>query len=142
MDSAVATNRKAATVGFMSAGVLTGIALKVLVDSAAAITTGGLGQFFAMDLFRHGLPVAGGLAVFVALQANAAIRAWGDEVVTELRKVVWPSREDTTRMTIVTCIMLVISGIALGALDLVSGKVVEWLVNLDVVRFFSRIFGA
>ncbi len=142
MDSAVATNRKAATVGFMSAGVLVGIALKVLVDSAAAITTGGLGQFLAQDFFRHGLPVVGGLAVFVALQANASIRTWGDEVVTELRKVVWPSREDTTRMTIVTCIMLVLSGIALGALDLVSGKMVEWLVNLDIVRFFSRIFGA
>ena len=63
------------------------------------------------------------------------------EVVTELRKVVWPSREDTTRMTIVTCIMLIISGIALGALDMVSGKLIEWLVNLDIVRFFSRIFG-
>ncbi len=53
MDSAVATNRKAATVGFMSAGVLVGIALKVLVDSAAAITTGGLGQFLAQDFFLN-----------------------------------------------------------------------------------------
>jgi hypothetical protein len=37
--------------------------------------------------------------------------------------------------------MLIISGIALGALDMVSGKLIEWLVNLDIVRFFSRIFG-
>lgn len=141
MDSAVAANRKAATVGFMSAGVLIGITVKVLVDSGAAVSTGALGRFFAYDFVRHGLPVVFGLATFALLQANAAVRVWGDEVVTELRKVVWPSREDTTRMTIVTCIMLIISGIALGALDMVSGKLIEWLVNLDIVRFFSRIFG-
>jgi preprotein translocase subunit SecE len=142
MDSAVATNRKAATVGFMSAGVLSGIAVKVLVDSVAAVSTGAVGRVFADDRFRHVVPVVLGVLVFAVLQSKASVRAWGDEVASELRKVVWPSREDTTRMTIVTCIMLILSGIALGALDLFTGKLVEWLVNLDIVRFFSRIFGA
>ncbi len=134
MENAVATNRKVATVAFMAAGVLAGIALKVLLDASAAIATGALGRALATDFVRHGVPVISGFALFLALQLNAGVRTWGDEVVTELRKVVWPSREDTIRMTIVTCIMLILSGAALGLLDVFSGKLIEWLLN-------NKIFG-
>lgn len=132
MENAVATNRKVATVGFMAAGVLIGIALKVLLDASAAVATGALGRALATDFVRHAVPVLAGFAVFLALQLNAGIRTWGDEVVTELRKVVWPSREDTIRMTIVTCIMLILSGAALGLLDVFSGKLIEWLLNKNI----------
>lgn len=137
MDSAVANNKKAATVGFMLAGILVGIGVKVLLDSVAAVATGSVGRFFAMDLVRHGLPVVTGLLSFVVLQANGAIREWGDEVVSELRKIVWPSREHTVRMTIFVCIMLMISGAALGLLDVVSGKLIQWLLSKNLFGILS-----
>ncbi len=137
MENTAATNRKVATVAFMAAGVLVGIALKVLLDASAAIATGTLGRMLATDFVRHGVPVLAGLGVFVLLQVNAGVRTWGDEVVSELRKVVWPSREDTIRMTIVTCIMLILSGAALGLLDVFSGKLIEWLINKNLFGFLA-----
>ena len=137
MDSAIATNRKVATVSFMAAGLLMGITAKVLLDASAAIATGGFGRVLATDLVRHGVPVLVGFLVFAVLQANASVRAWGDEVVGELRKVVWPSQEDTIRMTLVTCIMLILSGAALGLLDVFSGKLIEWLLNKNLFGFLS-----
>lgn len=139
MESAVATdratNRKVVTVGLMAGGILIGIGVKVLLDSAAAIATGSIGRFFAMDFVHHGVPVLSGLAFFAFLQFNETVRTWGDEVVSELRKIVWPSREDTMRMTMVVCIMLVLSGLALGVLDLFSGKLLKWLLGLNIFGF-------
>ena len=137
MDSAVAANKKAATVGFMIAGILIGIATKVLLDSIGAIATGAVGRFVTLDLVRHGVPVLAGLGSFVALQANAAVRVWGDEVVSELKKIVWPSREHTVRMTLFVCIMLVLSGAALGLLDVVSGKLIQWLLSKNLFGLLS-----
>ena len=137
MENAVATNRKISTVAFMATGVLVGIAVKVLLDASAAIATGSIGRVLSTDFVHHGVPVIVGFVVFAALQANAGVRSWGDEVVTELRKVVWPSREDTIRMTLVTCIMLILSGAALGLLDVMSGKLIEWLLNKNLFGFLA-----
>lgn len=137
MESAVATNRKMATVAFLGAGILIGVAIKVLLDASAAIATGAFGRVLASDFVHHGVPVISAVVVFIVLQANAGVRAWGDEVVGELRKVVWPSREDTVRMTIVTCVMLILSGAALGLLDVFSGKLIEWLLSKNIFGFLG-----
>jgi preprotein translocase subunit SecE len=39
------------------------------------------------------------------------------DVIAELRKVTWPSRRDTTRLTIMVIIVCFAVGIFLGALD-------------------------
>ncbi len=137
MENAVATNRKTATVAFMAAGILVGVAVKVLLDTAAAIATGAVGRALASDFVHHGIPVLAAVIFFGVLQANAGVRLWGDEVVSELRKVVWPSREDTIRMTFVTCVMLILSGAALGLLDVFSGKLVEWLLSKNILGFLG-----
>ena len=137
MENAIATNRKTATVAFMGAGILTGVAVKVLLDASAAIATGALGRALASDIVHHGVPVLSAVLMFVVLQANAGVRSWGDEVVSELRKVVWPSQEDTIRMTLVTCVMLILSGIMLGLLDLFSGKLIEWLLSKNIFGFLG-----
>jgi len=40
------------------------------------------------------------------------------EIVSELRKVVWPTREEATRLTIMVIFISVAVGIALGLLDI------------------------
>jgi preprotein translocase subunit SecE len=39
------------------------------------------------------------------------------EIIAELRKVVWPTRQETIRLTIMVLIVCLIVGIILGALD-------------------------
>jgi preprotein translocase subunit SecE len=132
METATDLNAKFVTVGFLGAGVLVGIGASVLFEAGAAIATGRLGQFFGNETVSHGLPVLLGLLTFAALQMRPDAKIWGDEVVTELRRVVWPSRPDTTRMTIFVCVMLLLSGAALGLLDVVSGTLVEWLLKQNI----------
>ena len=45
------------------------------------------------------------------------------ETVGELRKSVWPSREETTRLTVVVIILATAAGFFLGGLDRVFAEV-------------------
>jgi preprotein translocase SecE subunit len=47
------------------------------------------------------------------------------DIATELRKVVWPSREDTIYLTVVVVIVTLIIGAILGAIDIGFG----WLID-------------
>ena len=49
------------------------------------------------------------------------------DIVSELRKVTWPSLAETRYLTIVVAIVAIIIGMFLGALDLVFGWVIEQL---------------
>lgn len=49
------------------------------------------------------------------------------DVIAELRKVTWPSRRDTIRLTIMVIIVCAIVGIFLGALDLGFSELVARL---------------
>ena len=130
-------NSKIVTVCFMLTAILIGIVVAVSMETASAIGTGAFGRFVSDPLVRHGLPVVVGLIVFVALQANAKVRSWADDVVGEIRRIVWPSRKDTVSMTVVVCVMLLFSGLALGLLDVVSGKFIDWLLHRNIVGLFS-----
>lgn len=136
-NSGTSLNNKIITISFLVGSILIGLVVSVLVDTLAAVTTGGVGRFFAQDFVRHGLPVIVGLIVFFVLEFNKSVMAWADEVVTEIRRVVWPSRKDTTSMTIVVCVMLAISGIVFGLLDVVSGSVIGWLLQRNIMGLFS-----
>jgi len=81
------------------------------------------------DLIRHGVPLAFGLVVFSVLQFNPRLLAWADEVVAEIRKIVWPSRKDTVAMTIVVVVMVMISSVIIVSFDFVSGYVINLLVK-------------
>lgn len=50
---------------------------------------------------------------------------WIMDIVTELRKVVWPTRHDTIRLTVVVVIIAGVIGAALGGIDLGFAWIVE-----------------
>jgi preprotein translocase subunit SecE len=50
------------------------------------------------------------------------------EVVNELRKVTWPTREETTRLTIVVIAVAASIGAALGLLDLLFAGLLDLLL--------------
>ena len=126
------TNGKIITVSFMTLGILVGVTVSVFLETLVGITTGSINRAFANDWVRHGVPVIAGFSVFFGAQFNPKVMSWADEVTSELRRIVWPSRKDTTAMTVVVCIMLLISGLLLGLLDMVSGSFIDWLVHVNV----------
>ena len=55
---------------------------------------------------------------------------WIADIISELRKVVWPSRQDTMHLTVVVLIVSIVIGAALGGLDLGFA----WLVEHVLLR--------
>ncbi|MCB0419471.1 MAG: preprotein translocase subunit SecE [Bdellovibrionales bacterium] len=122
-------NKKIITVSFAAAAALTAVVIRVLMQTTAA-SFGAVQRLWAQEWFQHGIPVAIALVLFFFLQFNKKILVWADEVVSELLKVVWPSRKDTTAMTIVTCVMLMISASLLFVFDIVSRNITQMLFAL------------
>jgi preprotein translocase subunit SecE len=51
------------------------------------------------------------------------------DVVGELRKVTWPTREEATRLTILVIVLSIIMGILLGAVDLVFSSLMTRILG-------------
>jgi preprotein translocase subunit SecE len=50
---------------------------------------------------------------------------WMSEILSELRKVTWPTREETAYLTMVVIVVAIAVGIALGAIDVFF----NWLID-------------
>ena len=80
-----------------------------------------------------------GLMIVLGLLAGAAVFAFTakgrlameflSESRFELRKVVWPTREETLRSTGVIAIVVIIISLLLGLIDLIVSTVVRWLLG-------------
>jgi len=121
-------NKKILTVSFVVVGLLVAFSAGMLIDTFSG-SWAVIAQMANNDLIHHGLPIILGMIAFGCLQFNTKVVQFFDEVVVELRKVVWPSRKDTVAMTIVVCIMLVVSGFLLGIFDFLSSRLVNLLVQ-------------
>ena len=51
------------------------------------------------------------------------------EILTELRRVTWPTREETTRLTIMVITVSAVVGLFLGAIDLGFAKLFGLLLG-------------
>lgn len=50
---------------------------------------------------------------------------FASEVVGELKKVTWPTRQETIRLTIIVIVISLIIGIYIGIIDILLAKVLE-----------------
>ena len=55
---------------------------------------------------------------------------WLEDIISELRKVTWPTRQDTLSLTWVVVIVSVVVGLALGGIDLLF----SWLIENTLLR--------
>jgi preprotein translocase subunit SecE len=111
-------------------GEVAGIAAAVL---AIALLVGGIAAYYLLDARPEwqrwsaaGAGFIGGLAVF--LVSPPGRRAWqfGLDSRIELRKVVWPTRQETLQTTGVVLFFMVIAGLFFWVLDLA----LAWLTRL------------
>ncbi len=71
------------------------------------------------------------LAGFVALQTVKGGAFWNlvKEAKIEIRKVVWPTRQETVQTTLVVVAVVVIMGLILWALDSLLGWIISSLIG-------------
>lgn len=81
------------------------------------------------DIFKHGIPIVVGLAIFITCQFNKSFGVWAEEVISEVKKVVFPSRKDTVAMTISVVIMVLISSVIITLMDWASGLGINSLMK-------------
>ena len=116
--------KKIVNVCFVAAGFLAFLVVNIILKTL--IQTIGIGiRGNALFWIEHGVPVVAGVLTFGFLQFNPKAAAWAEEVVVEISKVVWPTRQQTVGMTIVVCVMVIISGVILGLLDILSGQAIN-----------------
>lgn len=107
------------------AEVTTSSADTLKLAAAAALVLAGLVAFYYFEgqslLLRVvGLLIIAGLAAFVVYQTDLGKRTveFFKDARTEVRKVVWPSRAETTQTTLTVFIIVVIVGIFLWLFDM------------------------
>lgn len=53
---------------------------------------------------------------------------WISDIWSELRKVTWPTRDETAYLTMVVIVVAVAVGIVLGAIDVLFNEIVDRLL--------------
>lgn len=122
------TNSKIVTLSFLSFAALIGFTVATLLKVFSG-AFGLVAKAMELDMVRHGLPVMTALGLFFYLQFNKNILLWADEVIVEVKKVVWPPTKDTRGMTIVVVIMILISSVIVSVFDMFSGFVLNQLMK-------------
>ena len=63
-------------------------------------------------------------------RAWAGLNRWFREMKSELKKVVWPTRKQVMKNTVVAVTVMVVAGIVLWAFDQVAMLVVQTLISI------------
>ncbi len=99
---------------------------------AVVLLVAGIGLFYFFEEYSALVRVLGllaitGVAVFVGLQSAAGRRIWDFAKAsrTEVRKVVWPSRQETIQTTLIVFAMVLLIGIVLWLFDMI----LMWIVK-------------
>ena len=63
------------------------------------------------------------------------LKIWGfwQESLTELRKVVWPTRQETIQSTIAVLAMVFVMSLVLWSIDAVLVRAVAWIIRQGAV---------
>ncbi|MCB1856853.1 MAG: preprotein translocase subunit SecE [Gammaproteobacteria bacterium] len=99
---------------------------------ALVLLLGGIGVFYFFEEYSTllrvlGLLVVAGVAVAIALQTSPGRRVWGFALASrnEVRKVVWPTRQETMQTTLIVFVMVLVMGIVLWLFDMLLLTIVR-----------------
>ena len=106
-----------------------------LAVSVLIVISGIVGFYFFADqsvLFRTiGLLICVSVSIYIALQTDKGRNAWMffQDAQTEVRKVVWPTRQETVQTTLIVILVVIIVAIILWLLDMFLGWSVRNLLG-------------
>ena len=77
-----------------------------------------------------GLVAGAGLAIAIAMQTEKGRQTWGffQDAQMEVRKVVWPTRDETIQTTLLVIVMVIIVSLILWGLDWTLGSMISKLL--------------
>jgi preprotein translocase subunit SecE len=113
----------------------TGLDTAKLAAAAAVIVVGLWGFYFfasySLLLRVIALLVLSGAAVAIALTSLPGKQLWRFAVDArmEVRKVVWPTRQETVQTTLIVIVMVLILGILLWLFDMVLMSILRFLTG-------------
>jgi preprotein translocase subunit SecE len=103
---------------------------------AVGIIVGAIYGFYYLDGYSHLLRVVGllalvGVSAFIAYQTTMGRTVWEFATASrvEVRKVVWPSRQETVQTTLIVFVMVLIMGIVLWLFDMMLGAILKALTG-------------
>jgi len=103
---------------------------------AAVIIVGAILGFYYLDAYSQLLRVIGllvlvGVAAFIVYQTAVGRAVWdfASASKTEVRKVVWPSRQETVQTTLIVFVMVLVMGIVLWLFDMALGAILKALTG-------------
>jgi len=104
--------------------------------AAAVIAVAGIAAFYLLPAWPapvRALLVAAGFAaaIYVGSLTAAGLRGrdFASEAMFELRKVVWPTRPEATRITLVVLVVVVIISLILSGFDFVISQLIKLLLS-------------
>ncbi|MBC6415802.1 MAG: preprotein translocase subunit SecE [Bdellovibrionales bacterium] len=121
-------NLKIVTVSFVLISFCIAFVARVVFE-ILSVAFGFFANFYGMDIFRHGVPISFGVGSFLFFQLSPSYKKLADEVVTEVRKVVWVGKKELYSMTLLVSVILIVSGFVLGLFDLVAGTGVRFFMD-------------
>jgi preprotein translocase subunit SecE len=122
-------NSKIITVSFALFAALCAFALSILVTYLTTVS-GAIAGMASNDLFKHGLPIVIGFAIFALLQFNPRVLVWANDVVNEARKVSWPAIKDIRFATLAVIVMVIISSIIISVFDVSSESLLKYIIRV------------
>ncbi|MBY0418911.1 MAG: preprotein translocase subunit SecE [Pararheinheimera sp.] len=107
--------------------------LSVLVLLTLMVAGNYIYEFSAVEKAAS-IVVLVGLAAFIAAKTSkgAAFIEFAKEARTEVRKVVWPTRQETMQTTIIVMVATLIVALALWGLDSVLLSLVSFITGLGI----------
>ncbi|ACR13657.1 preprotein translocase subunit SecE [Teredinibacter turnerae] len=109
--------------------------LKWLVVIAIVLGGAVANSFYAGDLALYlralVLIVLGGVAAFIAVNTAKGNAFWNllKAAQVEVRKVVWPSRQETTQTTLIVAVVVVVTALILWGLDTGLGYLASLIIG-------------
>jgi preprotein translocase subunit SecE len=104
--------------------------------AGAVILAGGIAAFYLLPdlpIWLRWIIVLAALVVgmLVGLQSAPGKTFWGfvQSSRTELRKVVWPTAQETRQVTLVVFVMIIVLALFFWALDSLLGFITRWLAS-------------
>ncbi len=103
--------------------------------ASVLLVVGVVGQYYfasqSLLLRVVGLLVAVGMSLALVMRTAVAKEfiEYARESLVELRKVVWPTRQETVQSTIAVVVMVFIMGVVLWSVDAVLVRVMAWVIR-------------
>ena len=102
---------------------------------ALAIVAAGFAAFYELSWptpvrgLIVAISLAGGLAVAAFTGKGGQAREFFSEALFELRKVVWPTKNETMRITGVVLLVVAVISLLLAGFDFIISVLIKWLLS-------------